>query len=195
MTRAIPLLLVSLLSAFLGWQLYPREGKQVSFPRVTAPPAGGDFTLSMPSGSFSLSELEGKVVLLYFGYSWCPDVCPTALGMMGAALRQLSDVQRQQVVGLFVSIDPERDKGAKLVDYSHYFHPQIRGVTGTSEEIRAVTRQYGAHYQIAVADENGDYVVNHSSTTYLIDQQGRLREQLPHATSPKAIIDAVEHYL
>ena len=158
---------------------------------LTHVPQGGDFALTRDGQSFRLGDHRGQVVLLYFGYTYCPDVCPTSMAMIRQALRQLDAEQLQRVQGVFVSVDPERDTPEQLADYAGFFHPNILGVTGSEEELAAAGRLYGAAWQRADTDSAMGYAVDHSSNTYVIGKDGRLAETLPHGTGPQRIVETV----
>ncbi|MGB2130679.1 MAG: SCO family protein [Marinobacterium sp.] len=154
---------------------------------------GGDFTLTSAAGPVSLADFRGQVAVIYIGYASCPDVCPTALAVLTQSLRQLSEAERQQVQGIFISVDPERDTPEKLADYSAFFSPQIVGVTGSRDNIDRVVRQYGAFYRkVELKDSAMGYAVDHSSRLYLVDQQGRLVETLMHNTSVPTLTSALK---
>jgi protein SCO1/2 len=147
-------------------------------------------------GPVKLSDLNGKVVLLYFGYTFCPDICPTNLAIIALALRGLNTDELEQVQVLFVSVDPERDTPRRLADYVWYFHPSMIGLTGSPQELAAVAKQYGAAYQRSDADNSAmGYMVDHSAYTYVIDQSGRLAEVLEHATPAEEIRAILRGYL
>lgn len=157
---------------------------------------GGDFTLQSAEGPVSLSDFKGQVSVIYIGYASCPDVCPTALAVLTQSLRQLSESEREQVQGIFISVDPERDTPAKLADYTAFFSPRIVGVTGSREEIDQVVRQYGAFYRIVDMEDSAmGYAVDHSSRLYLVDREGRLVETLLHNTSVPAMTTALKTLL
>ena len=158
---------------------------------LTHVPQGGDFALTRDGQSFRLGDHRGQVVLLYFGYTYCPDVCPTSMAMIRQALRQLDAEQLQRVQGVFVSVDPERDTPEQLADYAGFFHPNILGVTGSEKELAAAGRLYGAAWQRADTDSAMGYAVDHSSNTYVIGKDGRLAETLPHGTGPQRIVETV----
>jgi protein SCO1/2 len=159
-------------------------------------PTGGDFTLSSINGPLSTKSLRGKVILLYFGYTKCPDVCPTSLSFMTQVMNELSEDELQKVVGLFVSVDPKRDSLQTLHDYVNYFHRNYIGVTGTESEVAAVAKLYGAKYhQVKLENSAFGYSVNHSSVTYLIDKTGKLRLIFPHETSPAIMLQGVRHLI
>ena len=152
----------------------------------TAP--GGDFTLRGPDGPVSLADQRGKVVLLYFGYTFCPDVCPTSLVLVAQALGALSPEERQNVRAYFISVDPERDTPEVMRAYAPFFHPAIIGLTGSPQEIAAVSRLYGARYMKQKSVDGAPYAVDHSSYTYVIGPDGKLAGRLPHAAPSSDIV-------
>jgi protein SCO1/2 len=157
---------------------------------------GGDFILYSSQGEFSLQQLRGKVVLLYFGYTKCPDVCPTSLAFLSQALNELSDDEMKSVQGVFVSVDPKRDTFQVLDDYVSYFNPNLVGVTGSENEIEQVAKLYGVKYQeVELEGSAFDYAIDHSSVTYLITPEGDLRFVFPHQTPPFVILEAIRYVL
>ena len=159
-------------------------------------PTGGDFTLTGTQGKVSLHDYAGKIVLLYFGYTTCPDICPTNLGNLSSAMRLLSEEERNKVQVLMISVDPERDDQTKMDTYLPYFHPSFKGLTGTPEQIAEIAKRYGAVYQKAALGEGAlGYSVDHSAFTYLINAQGKLVEQLPHATTGEEFVTAIRAQL
>lgn len=154
-------------------------------------PAGGDFQLTSPSGPLALADLRGKVVALYFGYTSCPDVCPTALVLLSQGIAQLTPAEQEKVRVLFVTLDPERDTLDVLKVYVPHFHPSFTGLTGTPEEIARVARQYGVRYMKQKPDSNGLYAVDHSTFTYLIGADGKLVGNLAHGTSPQETAEKI----
>lgn len=159
------------------------------------PPAGGDFALLGPEGPVALENYRGKVVLLYFGYTFCPDVCPTALSLLAQALSGLTPDELERTQGIFVSVDPERDTLEVLKAYPPFFHPKIVGATGTADQVAEVAKKYGASYMKQEAEGDAPYSVDHSSFTYLIDTAGKLAAVLPHGTPPQQIVDQVRGLL
>jgi protein SCO1 len=143
-----------------------------STPVATASAVGGPFRLTDQEGKpISDTDLRGKPFLMFFGFTHCPDVCPTALFEASELLRALGpDAARTQV--LFVSVDPERDTPAVLKDYLGSFDPQLRGVTGTPDEIAAVAKAFRVYYR-KVPLEAGDYTMDHTAIVYLMDKQGK----------------------
>ncbi len=182
---ALVLLLVTL-SAVLWWQPEDRNEPALS---------GGDFVLSTAQGALNLQHLRGKVVILYFGYTWCPDVCPTSLALLGMALHKLEPQELSAIQSVFISVDPERDTVERLAEYTPYFHPALLGATGTPQQINDIARRYGVAYAREQSDSITDYTVDHSSLTFLLDRTGKLHEVLPHGTSPDRIVAAIRQLL
>ncbi len=150
---------------------------------VAAAPAGGDFTLQSVNGPVALQDFRGKLVLVYFGYTYCPDVCPTSLAATAEGLKLLAPEELARVAMLFVSVNPERDTPARLKEYAEFFHPAIVGVTGTPDELAAIARRYGVFYARQAMDTaGGGYVVDHTSDTYIIGADGKLAGKIAHAT-------------
>ncbi|NEV62785.1 SCO family protein [Thiorhodococcus minor] len=174
-----------------------RDGEGGHRPlELAARPTGGDFELQSAQGPVRLADLRGQVVLIYFGYTACPDVCPTNLAFIANALKGLSEDRLKQVRVLFVSVDPERDDLARLASYTDYFHPRILGTTGSPEQVAEVADLYGAAYRKApIADTAMGYLVDHSAYTYVVDQSGKLVETLDHATPPDEIRAAIRRLL
>jgi protein SCO1/2 len=196
--KALPLISLALIAALLLWSLLFWNPQRTPAP-ASGVASGGDFTLQSASGPLSLSALRGKVVLLYFGYTSCPDICPTSLTLMSIALSQLSAEELAQVQGLFISVDPQRDTPQRLADYSRHFHPNISGITGSEAQLAAVAQRYGARYQRAAGEGESatalGYSVDHTSATYIIDQQGALTTTLPHGATPGTILQALRRLL
>lgn len=169
--------------------------RTVSDVSLAAVPVGGDFTLDGPKGPVALRDFAGKLVLLQFGYTYCPDICPTSLSIMAQALEKLTPAELSKVQAVFVSVDPERDTVARLAEYTNFFHPGIVGLTGTTARLAEIAGRYGA---VFVRQENasaGGYVIDHTALTYLIDAQGRLAATLPHATPADQLIAEIRKHL
>jgi len=188
----IAILLASLsLSASLNWL----QGTTPTASPVALAPSGGDFTLNSKDGPVSLRDFKGKVVLLYFGYTFCPDICPSSLALVSAALHRLPPEDQKQIQPLFVSVDPERDSLDHLQQYSRYFHESFIGLTGSPDVIKSVADSYGAAYRKVAEKSSTAYTVDHSANLYLIDTQGKLSGQLAHGTPPEEISSALSKLL
>jgi protein SCO1/2 len=150
--------------------------------------------LSSATGAASLSDYEGKLKLLFFGYTHCPDVCPLTLANVKVGLKQLPEELKQQVQVVFVSVDPERDTPDHLEEYVHFFDPSFVGLTGTKEEIDRVVRQYGAFYRIEKGDAK-NYTVSHSARLYVIGKDNEIKQYLYHDSKSEEIAEAIKKQL
>jgi protein SCO1/2 len=139
-------------------------------------PVGGDFALTDHNNQpFQLSSLRGKAVLIFFGYTSCPDACPTTLSKLSAVYRKLGKDSRR-VQTLYISVDPQRDTPEVLKEDLSYFHLGALGLTGTKDQIDKVVAQYGASYEIIPTPESeAKYTVAHSTTLYALDGAGKTR--------------------
>ncbi len=179
-----------------GWWFAGRgEGHRTLLGQLAERPVGGDFTLQSAAGPISLGDFRGKVVLLYFGYTHCPDVCPVSMAAGSQALNKLTPEERARTRLLFVSVDPERDTPAKLKEYTAYFHAEMIGASGSPEQVAAVARAYGASYVKQAARPDGSYAVDHSAQTYLIAPDGRLAGEIEYGANAAKVVDAVRKLL
>ncbi len=179
----------------LGWAVsrwMPGDDGALSLAEA---PSGGDFVLEAPDGPFRLQDHRGKVVLIYFGYTFCPDICPTNLALMAQALNAMTEEELTRVQGAFVSVDPDRDTLNLLAAYADHFHPAIVGMTGEPDDLAEIARRYGAAYRKVEGESRGGYLVDHSSNTYVIAPDGSLHAILPHATPPQQILDVTRRLL
>jgi len=151
-----------------------------------------DFTLRASNGSdFRLSQQRGKIVLLSFGYTFCPDVCPTTLVELSQVRTRLREAaKRVQVV--FITLDPERDTPERLAIYAKAFDPTFIGLTGSEEQLAQVRSIYGviAEKQV-VTGTSASYLIAHSAYTYVIDREGQLRVQFPFGMSIEEMADDI----
>ena len=158
--------------------------------------AGGDFTLESASGPVSLKDYRGKLVLVYFGYTFCPDICPTSLASTAEGLKQLKPEEAARVAMIFISVDPERDTPPRLKEYAEFFHPSLVGVTGTPENLAEIAKRYGVFYaKQKVETAGGGYVVDHSADTYVVGPDGQLVGKIAHATPPDRVVAEIRKHL
>src|SRR6266404_8041129 len=172
--RSFALFLVLTFLAGFSWKdstvVCPTRGVLNS---TTDNPAN-DFALTDQNGKpFHLSQLRGKVVFLFFGYTHCPDACPTTMAKLSQVYKLLEH-NADQVMTVFVSVDQGRDTTSVLKSYLPYFHMNSIGLTGTKKEIDMVVKQYGAKYEIEESDSAAGYHINHSTDLYVLDQKGEL---------------------
>ncbi len=153
---------------------------------------GGEFTLIGKDGWVSLSDFKGKVVAIYFGYTKCPDVCPTNLSLLSSAIAQLSSDEKQQFQSIFISVDPGRDSPDTLLDYVKYFDKDMIGLSAAPDDLDPVVAQYGAYYEkVPYSNSALMYGIDHTSETYIVGKDGKLSAILPHAADSAKILAAI----
>jgi protein SCO1/2 len=156
---------------------------------------GGPFQLTDQDGNAVTDQTyKGKLMLIYFGFTYCPDACPTALGVMSAALDKL-DVAAERVVPILITVDPERDTPQVLKDYVSNFHPRMVGLTGTPEQIAQVAKAYRVYYQKAAGATAGDYLMDHTLLVYLMDGEGKYLAHFGPDAKPEQIADEIRKHL
>ena len=152
-------------------------------------PVAADIDLTRSDGSrFRLRELRGDVVLVFFGYTACPDVCPTTMAELRQALSELKaqDVERVKVV--FVTVDPDRDSPERVQEYVDQFNPAFIGLSGSKTDLEKVWAEYGVYREIADEQSAAGYIVNHTARVSLVDQQGNLRISFSFDTPVEDIV-------
>jgi len=154
-----------------------------------------EFQLTDDEGrAVSAERYRGSLVLLYFGYTHCPDVCPTTLAGLGNALGRLG-AEASKVKVLFVTVDPARDTAPVLKRYMSYFGPQFIGLRGDDEALRPLIRRYRVAYHRDPPDQNGNYAVEHSSIVFVFDAQGRARLLARDSDTPDAVAQDLHRLL
>lgn len=154
------------------------------------PSPAPDFTLTGGDGQpVSLSDFRGDIVLLYFGYTFCPDVCPATMSDL-RRVQEAVDSGDLQVV--FVTVDPARDTPEIAAAYAAGFHPAFVGLSGTPEAIAAAAGGWGVFYEAGEPDASGNYAVDHTARLFVVDRDGRYRLSYAFATPPEDIVADVE---
>lgn len=155
-------------------------------------PKAAEFELTKSNGeTFRLSGQKGKIVLLFFGYTSCPDVCPTTLAELNQVMDKLGDKTRQiQVV--FVSVDPERDTPEKIQEYVEHFNQGFIGLSGKPDELQIIWDNYGVFRERVESESAFGYIINHTARTYLIDQNGSLRLSYGFQTPVEDMVHDIE---
>jgi protein SCO1/2 len=180
----VPLVLVGVLGAILA--MGDERPEWLGGPDR---PDFGDFTLQSRAGPVSLSNFAGKVVVVYFGYATCPDVCPTTLQTTAAAFKRLPPEDRARLAGLFVSVDPQRDTVEALATYAAFFDPLIQGVTGSDAEVRAIAKDWGVDYAIVPQPESAlGYAVDHTGLLFVVNADGSMRVAMPHGVPLEVLL-------
>lgn len=168
-------------------------GAALSLPKLF----GGPFQLTDETGRRVGPETyRGRFMLIYFGYSYCPDICPTDLADMAAALDLLGD-DGDAVQPLLITVDPARDRPEVLKEFTSAFHPDLVGLTGSEAEIAAVARAYRVHRRKFLLDGAAaeDYLVDHSTLTYLMGPDGAFLTMFPRGTAPEEMARRIRNYL
>lgn len=147
-----------------------------------------DFTIDTIDGKVSKNDFKGKALAVYFGYTYCPDVCPTSLSSLAQALKSFDNEETKDFVGLFISVDPDRDKLKNLKEYAQYFHKNFIGGTSNKENIDDITKRYESYYKkIPLENSAMKYSVSHTSFIYLFDKDGNFSAKVDHFSDPSKI--------
>ena len=185
------LLAVLVICGMLLYQLYQRTLNSGGSGQALV---GGPFELTDQDGNAVTDQsFKGKLMLIYFGFTFCPDACPTALGVMSAALDKL-DVAADRVVPMLITVDPARDTPPVLKDYVSNFHPRMVGLTGTPEQIAKVAKEYRVFYAKAPGTAPDEYLMDHTLLIYLMDGDGKYLAHFgPDATADQIAEEIRKH--
>ena len=184
-----------LLGFLVGWAIISLIGTPYTYhgTLIQSPEPDRNFTLTGPGGeAVSLRDFRGKAVLLYFGYTFCPDVCPATMVELARATEMLGeDANKTQVI--MISVDPDRDSPEKLADYVTHFDPSFIGVTGSEDEVAAVATQYGIFYEKHEGTVASGYLIDHTASVVVVDADGYLRLVYPFGTAAEDIAEDLGH--
>jgi len=186
------LIAILVICGVLLYQLYQRT--------LTGSPTGevligGPFELVDQNGTKVTDQtFKGRLMLIYFGFTYCPDACPTALGAMSAAIDKL-DTSADRVVPMLITVDPERDTPQVLKDYVSNFHPRMMGLTGTKEQIAQDAKAYRVFYQKAAGPTPDDYLMDHTLLIYLMDGDGKYLTHFGPDATPDQMADEIRKHL
>jgi protein SCO1/2 len=182
-----------LIGIVAAWAVFFGRAAQFRGTTYAEPyPPAPDFVLLRDDGStFRLSGMRGKIVLLFFGYTSCPDVCPTTLAELNQAFKQLgAEAERVQVV--FVSVDPQRDTPERIQQYVNHFNPRFIGLSGSETALTKIWKEYGVFREIVEGTSALGYIVNHTARVTLIDGDGNLRISFDFQTPVEDIVHDVK---
>lgn len=154
---------------------------------INPPKSAADFNLQSENGTVTLSNFNNKLLILYFGYTFCPDHCPLTLSKLKNGISKLNPDEASNVQVVMVSVDPERDGIKKISYYIHSFSPDFIGLTGTPAEIKDAAKKYGIYYQKVKGNYAGGYLIDHTTSILVLDKQGRLCLIWPSNVEPDAI--------
>jgi len=156
---------------------------------------GGAFSLTDHTGKTrSDRDFLGKYMLLYFGYTFCPDVCPTSLLSIASSLNEIKKTHPEisnSIQPLFITLDPDRDTQETLAQYVDFFHPSLIGMTGTNAQIGDIAKQYLIYYDQQVKTTTNDYLIDHSSVIYLMSRQGHYMHHFTHDTTQEEMVQTL----
>ena len=157
---------------------------------------GGPFTLTDQRGAeVTEQDFAGRYMLVYFGYTYCPDVCPMTLANMTQAVDLLPPEESEQVVPIFITVDPERDTVEQLAEYATLFHPRLVALTGSPEATKAAAQAYRVYFAKAGDKDSDAYLMDHSSFIYLMGPDGRYVRHFAHNAAPEEIATAIEEVI
>ncbi|RME24725.1 MAG: SCO family protein [Deltaproteobacteria bacterium] len=163
------------------------DGRGAAAPDAPAP-TYGPLTLDTVDGPLSLADLRGQVVVVYFGYTACPDYCPTTLSTVAAAVGLLRPEEQERVTALMVSLDPERDDLERLDRYARAFNPRFRGGTASIEALDRMSADWGVAWRkVPLPDSALGYAIDHGTDSFLVDPDGTMIRRIPHGTPPDEI--------
>ncbi|MFC3285662.1 SCO family protein [Litchfieldella rifensis] len=158
---------------------------------------GGEVALPSTQGDFSLAQLEDdQLAVLFFGYTYCPDVCPMTMAVMRQALQRLDEDVAERVMPVMITVDPERDTLERLEEYVGYFGESFIGARGSQEQLEDIADRYGIFWRKVEMDNSEmEYTVDHSSSLYLVDREGRIRQRVLYSPNPHSLVVALESEL
>jgi len=186
-----PFILLGLAVVFIGFGVYNLNKMPASpYPEIRL-----ILSLHSVNGPFSIHDLNGKVGVVYFGYTHCPKVCPATLASIGAALKHLDSAEKSKVEALFITTDPERDTPAHMAKFLRHFGSGIMGLSGSEEEIMAAAKSFMVGYVRGKhVPGKADYTVIHSSSIYILRPDGKLGQLINHNSTPKEITSAIRRW-
>ena len=154
---------------------------------------GGPIELASTRGDFSLTQLDdNQVAIVTFGYTYCPDVCPMNQAVKKQALAELTPQQRDRIVPLMISVDPERDSLERLAEYTGFFGERFIGATGTQQQLEELASRYGVIWRRVEAENSAmGYTIDHSSSLYVVDREGNILERVLYSSSPERLVTAL----
>ncbi len=203
--RAIIIFLVGLLVLLGGAAAYLLTAPATTVTRLPSqagsgtPEIGGAFELVDQSGATRTQvDFAGRHMLVYFGYTYCPDVCPTSLSIMSQALDLLEGETgslEDRVVPVFVTVDPARDDVPAMAAYAEHFHPRLVALTGSDEQIAAAAKAYRVYYRKAEDPSASEYLMDHSSFIYLMGPDGTYVSHFAHNASPQEVAEGLKGFL
>ncbi|QTF92651.1 SCO family protein [Halomonas sp. BM-2019] len=188
---------VALIVLMLGVGGYGWFQQQFGSGSGNSGPVGGPIELASTQGDFSLTQLEeDQLAVVFFGYTYCPDVCPMSLAVVRQALAELDEADRDRVVPLMISVDPERDTIERLAEYIGFFGEAFIGATGSVAQLEEIAERYGVIWRRVETPESAmAYTVDHSSSLYLVDREGTILRRVLYSPAPHGLLSALDDTL
>ncbi len=189
--KTFPLILLGLAAVLVGFGVYNLN----RMPPSQYPDIHGEFSLHSDDGPVTSRAMLGKVSLIYFGYTHCPDVCPDTLVRIGAALKLLDSDELANVMPIFITTDPDRDSPELMAKYAHHFNSHILGLSGSTKEIAAAAKSFLSGYKKEAPGKKGNYAVSHASFIIIVRPDGKLDRLMSHTSKPEDIASEIRHWL
>ncbi|XP_075064577.1 protein SCO2 homolog, mitochondrial [Mixophyes fleayi] len=182
---------------YLRWEKREKKKLERIQQLQTLAVGQGDFNLIDHKGQpCSKKDLRGNWVLMYFGFTHCPDICPDELEKLSSAVSLLDkDPMVPSVLPVFITVDPERDNVAALAKYVSEFHPRLKGLTGTEEQVKAVAQAYRVYYSAGPPDEDNDYIIDHTILIYLLNPDGLFTDYYNRSKNDQDIAESVKRHM
>lgn len=194
LTRVLIVVATMLVGVVVGYFVSTWISDSAPTPQYARPAIGGPYTLTNHRGETVTDQTyRGKVQLVFFGFTHCPDVCPTALSLLTDLLEQLGP-SAEQVQPIFITVDPERDTVEAMSRYVEAFHPSIIGLTGSLEQVATAAQAFRVYYRKAPV-AGGDYFMEHSGSIYVMDRSGAFRGTLDLHEDPKVGLEKLRKLL
>lgn len=183
-------------AAFVGISLYQKSNAPTVAQVSGKALVGGPFSMTDHNGKqVTEKDFAGQYMLIFFGFTNCPDVCPAKLQVITAAMEELG-AKSEQVTPVFVSVDSKRDTVQNLADYVSHFHKRLVGLTGTEEQVKSIAKAYRVYYAEVKDESSSDgYTVDHSAVTYLMGPDGSYLQHFSYGTPPDKMADGISKHL
>jgi len=182
-------IIIALGAVAFGWYQVNR------IPDNEFPEFKPEFSLHSVNGPFKLTDIKGKVGLIFFGYAHCPDVCPATMVNFGRMLDLLTDEERAKMKAIFVSLDPDRDTPEIMAKYTGFFHDDILGLSGSVEEVTAAAKSFLIAYEHDKPNDIGNYSMNHSTYIFIVRPDGKLGRLMGHQSEPEDIARELRYWM
>jgi len=172
--------------------LFTCKKQSISIPE---PPRGGEFTLHSVNGKVSLSDYSGKLILLYFGFLSCPDVCPNTLQLYASVFEELKKQDLEKLEFFFIDVDPQRDDIKNAQEYVNFFSKKFLALSGKEDEVKQVAKQYGASFHKVPISSSMGYTIDHTTNVFALNSEGKILGVIFHGLSKADVKKKIEEFL